>query len=228
MMYLVVAILLVGVLDNIYNTDFLGLNPPLPQQIVSMSFTWPPSSNGIQNVLDFNGSMYLNIYLLSNGSIIQGQRVIALATGGMTTDMAAMFSTVFVTFPGSSPCYLPNCEGQNIEVGGPPGVLLSINQETPGYPPISDIGNQQLPVPVGGNHYPIDWQSSGTYYATVSFGYSNNDSVTKPYTVQEYPISVAPAIDAIWQRSGRIEFFGVVATIVGLVEFESRRIDREK
>jgi hypothetical protein len=227
-MFVVLVVVGIGIVANATDYPMPYLNPPLPQTIVSFSVSWPPSSSVIQNALAFNGSMYLNIFLISNGSIVQGQRVLALATGGMTASFGREVHQVLVTFRGASPCYIPGCGGVVISIGGPPGAILNSNEATPGYPPVTEIGNTKLPVSLGGGIYPIDWQSAGTYYPTITLSY-HNGSLSNPYTLTNDPISVAPTDVAISERAGRFEvFLGVAFIVVACVEIGLRYIEKEK
>lgn len=187
---LVVAIIAIGL--YFYQTA------PAPETTESFSIDYPLPTSPLGNVLTYNGSMHIDMVLLSNGSITQGQRVHAKANGGMTLKFSKQVKQVIIQFQGASVCYLAHrdaCYGQVIEAGGPAGIIMNQNQSAKGLPPpVSDIGPISLPIPIGSGNgdWPMDWQSAGTYYPMMTLSYWNG-SQSQAYTLESMPVYVAPA-----------------------------------
>ena len=235
LMFVVLVVVAVGIYANATNYPLPYLNPPLPNSMLSFSIDWPPSSAGVQNALAYNGSMHIDLFLVSAGSIIQGQRVWIEASGGMTPAFSKEVQEVILDFPGSLPCYLEGCVGQTYTTGmNGMGAILKQNYFTPGYPPVTEIGPVSFPISLGFTDnltnyfgYPMDYQSSGTYYPAIELAYSNGTS-SKPYTFQTMPISVAPSDVAISERGVRFaEFVGVAGIVVVFVEIGLSYVDKE-
>jgi hypothetical protein len=149
------------------------------------------------NVLAYNGSIHIDMFLYSQGPITQGQRVIVDASGGMTLNFSKQVEQVIIQFQGAQVCYIEGCKGEVIELGGPAGIILGQNLTSPGLLPITDIGPVTFPISLGigasvtFGGYPMFWPSAGTYFPLMTLSFWNG-SDSPAYTLESMPVYVAP------------------------------------
>jgi hypothetical protein len=189
--------------------------PPTTQSL-SFSIDWPVTAY-TTNVLAYNGSVHINLFLFSNGSITQGQKVIAAAAGGMISSFANEVENVFLNFQGALPCVTKVCSDEGIIYNLSPTMLvLNKNEATDGLQGVGEIGPVNFTTSLGmgtswGEGEGIFWQSPGTYYVSMTIQYSNGTEST-PYTLETQPVYVAPAP----QGPSPIDIIGYVVLTVGV------------
>ncbi|MGD1055530.1 MAG: hypothetical protein ABR867_05570, partial [Nitrososphaerales archaeon] len=128
-MALAAILLLTGAALLVYS---YVVGPP-PKQTLSFSIDWPVATGPV-NALTYNGSMHIDLFLFSNGSILQGQKVIAVAAGGMVSSFAKKVEYVYFTFQGALPCVTKVCSdmGRIYTVGDVTQLILNRNETTVG------------------------------------------------------------------------------------------------
>lgn len=226
-------LLLVGAALLVYS---YAAGPPARQSL-SFNIDWPLTTY-TENILAYNGSMHIDLFLFSNGSITQGQKVIAASAGGLASNFAGQVKNVFLNFQGASPCVTKVCSEMGIIYNlSPTQIVLNKNEATQGLSPITEEGPVNFTTSLGmgpswGGGEGIFWQSAGTYYISMQIEYANG-SMSAPYTLSTQPVYVAPAPTGLSTLDILVIVFLTVGSPVfsyytGGVYLLDRRRDRKK
>ncbi len=214
--YSLVGFYVLAVITNFY---LPYLNPAPQEQILSYNFDWPPNSNYALNVLAYNGSMHIDLFVTYNGSVlVAGQKAVMEASGGITDSLSKVFDGAFIGFFGSAYCYLPNCGGLSFGAGTQfASINLGENTPSPGLGPVSEIGPVNFTVPIGQNAYTIDWPSQGIFSPAIQLDFKNG--TVKQHIYSQYSISISSPDAAVQERYSRIEAALSIAIVTfGFVE----------